>query len=107
MAIAVAVRTRLPVFVSVTVCAALAVPNGWLGNVSAAGLVVAVVKFPPAVHSGVCQTPLPYVPALSTCEGAVESEALNCTTGASGSPLPNTDQQVDDGIMQVEICVVK
>jgi hypothetical protein len=107
MAIAEAVRVTLPVFVNVTVCALLEVPNTWLGKVSASGLAVAVVRLPPAVHKAVCHTPLPYVPAVKTCEGPVAAEALNSTTGASGSPVPNTDQQVDGRFMQFEICVVK
>jgi hypothetical protein len=58
-AIAVGVRAMLPVLVSVTVCALLAVPNTWLAKVSESGLAEAVVRFELAVHNGVCHTPRP------------------------------------------------
>jgi hypothetical protein len=47
------------------------------------------------------------VPAVSTCAGAVANGTLNSTTGASGNPLPNADQQMDATLAQEEICVVK
>jgi hypothetical protein len=59
IAIAVGVRATLPVFVRVTVCVLLAVPNTWLAKVSDAGLAVAVATLGPAVQSGVCHTPRP------------------------------------------------
>ena len=59
MVIALAVRATLPVFVSVTVCALLAVPNTWLAKISDAGLAVAVVNPVLAVHNGACQMPRP------------------------------------------------
>jgi|ERR1039458_7435730 hypothetical protein len=59
VAIAIGVSARLPVFSRVTVCALLAVPNTWLAKVRDDGLAVDVVKPVPAVHNGVCHTPLP------------------------------------------------
>jgi hypothetical protein len=58
-AIALVVRASEPVFVNVTVCALLVIPNTWLPNVSAPGLAVALVHPVVALHKGVCHTPLP------------------------------------------------
>jgi hypothetical protein len=104
---AVVVSDALPVFARITVCGLLTVSEAWLGNVSESGLAVAVVRLAPAVHSGVCHTPRPYVAAVRTCAEAVAGEALRATTGASGKPVPNVDQQVEGRFMQEEICVVK
>jgi hypothetical protein len=62
---------------------------------------------PLALHNGACHTPRPNVAAVSTCAGAVAGEAFSSTTGASGNPLPNADQQVDDALAQPDTCVVK
>jgi hypothetical protein len=102
-AIAVGLRARLPVFFKMTVCGLLAVSETWLGKISESGLAVAIVRPVPADHSGVCHTPRPYVPAVSTCAAAVGGAALNSVTGAWGSPLPNADQQVEGRIAQEDI----
>ena len=49
---------------------------------------MAVVNCMPAVHSGICHTPRPYVAAASTLRELVAGAALNCTTGAFGNPVP-------------------
>jgi hypothetical protein len=59
MVIAVRVKAMLPVFAKVTANALLVVPNAWFEKVSESGLVLAVVRLAPAVHSGVCHTPRP------------------------------------------------
>jgi hypothetical protein len=89
----VTVSAAVPVVLSVTVNAAAAVPTVWFGKVSDVGLTVAVVKTTPAVAVGICHTPRPYVPAVSTCDTAPLGVATSVVTGASGSPVPYTDQQ--------------
>jgi hypothetical protein len=76
-AIAVTARPIPPVFVTVMVCPLLATPNAWIGNVSEVGLASAVVNWMPAVQSGICQMPRPYVPATSTLSDAVDGAALS------------------------------
>jgi hypothetical protein len=107
MVIEVGVSGSAPVLVSVTGWALLGVPKAWPGNVSVAGVAVAVVRLWPADHSAVCHTPRPYVPAVSTCADAEAGEALSSTTGASGNPVPNADQHDDPALAQLATWVVK
>ena len=82
-----------PVFVSVTLWGLLAIPNPCLPKSSEAGEMAAVVNGATDVASGICQTPRPNVPATRTLGDVDGGAALNATTGAFGSPVPNTDQQ--------------
>jgi hypothetical protein len=82
----------VPVFFSVTVCVAAVAPTVVPANVSEVGLTVAAVNVTPAVASGICHTPRPYVPAVNTRFAAPDGVPINCVTGASGSPVPYGDQ---------------
>src|ERR1700691_3524731 len=86
-------RAMLPVFFTDNESALLAVPKTWFGNESVAGFAAAEVSVVPALHSGDCQIPRPYVPATSTCGETPEGDTLRATAGASGSPVPKADQQ--------------
>src|SRR4051812_5404016 len=85
-------RAMPPVLVSVTVWALLDCPNPCFPKSIDRGEMAAVVKGVAAVASGICHSPRPKVPATRTLGKVDGGAALNATTGAFGSPVPNTDQ---------------
>ena len=94
-------------FARVTVSGLPEVLKTWLGKASDEGVAEAAVRPVPALHSGVCQIPRPYVPATSTGAEEEPGAALRATAGAAGNPEPNTDQQLEVDCAQLATCVVK
>jgi hypothetical protein len=88
----VTVSAVVPVAFNVTTCAAVVTPTVVFANVNEAGLTVAVVTARPDVAGGICHTPRPYVPAVSTAVLALADVVVSVVTGASGSPVPYCDQ---------------
>jgi hypothetical protein len=99
----------VPLFVTVTVCAALSVPTCCAPNVSVVGVSdIAGIAGPVAVSSGISQMPRPYVPIRSSpvlpSPVAMPALACNATAGAFGSPVPYAVQQFADE-QPVTFCV--
>jgi hypothetical protein len=101
------VRARVPVFSRVTVSVLAVLTGAGVVKASGEGLAITVVKPVSEVHSGVCQTPRPYVAAARTGTDAVSGAALSSTTGAAGNPVPNADQHTGGRFAQLPTCVVK
>src|SRR5579871_1738467 len=85
-------RGSTPLFVTVMVCAALAVPTGWLPKLRTVALRFITAGFPAAVMSGTSQIPRPYVATRSSPIPRV-ALAASATAGAFGRPVPKRVQQ--------------
>src|ERR1700679_71287 len=92
-----------PVFVTVMVCGLLEDPTDCAVKVRDEGESDAVVSWAPAVKSGICQRPRPYVAATSTGVEEAAGVAPRATAGVPGSPAPMGSQQVEGAVAQAPI----
>ncbi len=103
------VSAAFPVFVTVMVCAALAVPTACVAKRQTRRAQRHRRRAPDvlAVSSGISQMPRPYVAARSSPSRpspvGITAAAASSTTGAFGSPAPYTLQQF--AVAQVVTCV--